>query len=70
MGSSPGWTFGYVPPPAEWNGLWAGKLDALSGTTAARPAGVGLGQPYFDTTLGVPIWWNGTIWVNAVGGVV
>lgn len=25
--SSPNWGFGYVPPPSEWNALWAGKLD-------------------------------------------
>ena len=39
-----------------------------AGTTAQRPV-VGLvpGLQYFDTTLGLPIWWNGTIWVKATG---
>ena len=46
-----------------------------SGTTANRPANTTLiklqtGQVYFDTTLGIPIWWNGTNWVNASGTVV
>lgn len=41
-----------------------------SGTTAARPTVHATGQPYFDTTLGKPIWWNGTNWVDATGTVV
>ena len=40
----------------------------ISGTTLERP-GVNLyiGQMYFDTTVGIPIWWNGTNWVDASG---
>jgi hypothetical protein len=42
-----------------------------SGTTANRPATELLvGQYYFDTTLGIPIWYNGTNWVNATGTTV
>lgn len=26
-----------------------------------------VGYQAFDTTLGYPIWWNGTHWVNASG---
>lgn len=38
------------------------------GTTALRPAAQQqVGDTYFDTTLGIPIWWNGTIWVNSAG---
>jgi hypothetical protein len=38
------------------------------GTTVNRPtANQQIGQFYFDTTLGYPIWWNGTKWVNASG---
>jgi hypothetical protein len=44
--------------------------DQLDGTTAQRPATVGLGTMYFDTTLGIPIWWKGTVWVNASGVTV
>jgi hypothetical protein len=32
-----------------------------------RPANVLIGSQSFDTTLGIPIWWNGTSWVNATG---
>jgi hypothetical protein len=43
----------------------------LSGTTAARPAErLLIGQTYFDTTLGIPIWYNGTNWVNSAGTTV
>lgn len=39
-----------------------------SGTTLNRPgAQLFIGQPYFDTTLGIPIWWNGKHWVNSAG---
>jgi len=42
-----------------------------SGTTNNRPTtGRQTGQFYFDTTLGYPIWWNGTKWVNASGSAV
>jgi hypothetical protein len=50
----------------------------LSGITANRPidsvqAPLAIGQTYFDTdlgTTGLPIWWDGTQWVNATGTVV
>lgn len=36
-----------------------------SGTTAQRPTdGLWTGRPYFDTTLGYEINYNGTIWVR------
>ena len=46
-----------------------------TGTTANRPLTTGnpklaVGSNYFDTTLGIPIWWNGTNWVNASGTTV
>jgi len=42
-----------------------------NGATDARPnQGLQIGQVFFDTTLGYPIWWNGTKWVNASGTVV
>jgi hypothetical protein len=38
------------------------------GVTADRPTtGLQTGQIFFDTTLDIPIWWNGTKWVNASG---
>jgi hypothetical protein len=46
-----------------------------SGTTANRPVNttatpLAIGQFYYDTTLGIPIWWNGSVWKNASGGTV
>jgi hypothetical protein len=41
-----------------------------SGTTGSRPSVHATGQPYFDTTLGIPIWWSGSTWVNATGASV
>lgn len=41
-----------------------------SGITGDRPPSPYVGQPYFDTTIGLPIWWNGANWINAAGGVV
>lgn len=39
-----------------------------SGITANRPAKfLWIGRPYFDTTLGKPIWYNGSIWVKHDG---
>jgi hypothetical protein len=29
-----------------------------------------IGQFYFDTTLGYPVWWNGSKWVNYNGTAV
>ena len=59
--------------------LYFGQLDSYniatsipaSGITADRPAQqLQVGQFYFDTTLGIPIWWNGTVWKNASGTTV
>ena len=42
-----------------------------TGTTSIRPATqLQTGQFYFDTTLNIPIWWNGKHWVNASGTTV
>jgi hypothetical protein len=43
-----------------------------SGATGSRPnaASVGAGSEWFDTTLGIPIWSDGTDWVDATGAVV
>lgn len=43
MASSPGWPLGYVPPPAEWNTLWASKVDVAS-TAPAVVAAAGTTQ--------------------------
>ena len=42
-----------------------------SGSTANRPTErLQIGEYYFDTTIGRPIYWNGTNWINAAGTVV
>jgi hypothetical protein len=42
-----------------------------NGTTANRPTqNLQVGQFYFDTTLGYPIWYDGTDWVDATGAAV
>ena len=42
-----------------------------SGLKTQRPtANQQIGQQFFDTTLGYPIWWNGKNWVNASGTTV
>lgn len=38
-----------------------------TGVTANRPANVAIGYQYFDTTLGKPIYWNGSTWVDEKG---
>ena len=38
------------------------------GPSTSRPTqGLLIGEVYFDTTLGIPIWWNGLDWINALG---
>lgn len=47
------------------------KYVNLNGTTAQRPVSSVIGQKYFDTTLGYPIYRNINYrWVNSVGSVV
>jgi hypothetical protein len=39
-----------------------------SGVSANRPVkGLWIGRQYFDSTLGYPIWYDGTQWVDATG---
>jgi hypothetical protein len=42
-----------------------------SGTTVQRPTTfLWVGRNYFDTTLGIPIWYEGPAWVDATGAPV
>jgi hypothetical protein len=69
-----------VTPPTLGASNTQAALDALkalsvppSGTTGARPIGPVVGQPYFDTSLGLaglPVWWNGADWIDAAGAIV
>ena len=51
------------------SGAIAGAATGV-GTTANRPAGPATGCGYFDTTLGIPIWYDGANWINASGTTV
>lgn len=46
------------------------KRLTQQGATAVRPVAPVKGQFYYDETLGVPIWFNGTVWKNAAGTTV
>lgn len=55
--------------------IYAGHLRPPNCTTASRPTGLGSGTTdkgamVYDTTLGIPIWWNGTVWTDALGTTV
>ncbi len=58
------WVGTTVAIPAGWS-------TSNHGATSARPTRVpGIGFQYFDTTLGIPIFWNGSVWKNASGASV
>lgn len=40
------------------------------GVSTNRPKNVTVGTKYFDTSLNIPIWFNGSYWVNANGDLV
>jgi hypothetical protein len=62
---------------ANWPKPWANFFTVLwqiafaagqSGTTANRPdKDLWIGRTYFDESLGIPIWYDGTQWVDATG---
>ena len=47
-----------------------GVVNHSSGTTAQRPTTVPIGFMHFDTTLGIPVFWKGAVWVNGAGATV
>ena len=59
-------------PTKRWrDGYFSGIVYPGTFASANRPAsGVQVGGMIFDTTLGKPIWWNGTNWVDANGNTV
>lgn len=42
----------------------------LNGPSSTRPTGSVMGQPYYDTTIGKPIWWNGSTFKDAQNNTV
>jgi hypothetical protein len=49
---------------AEWSAITKG------GTSGSRPITPVQYTNYFDTTLGIPVWYSGSVWVNANGAIV
>lgn len=45
------------------------KYVNMSGTTAQRPNSPVVGQQYFETTIGRPVFFDGTDWVDGAGSV-
>lgn len=45
-------------------------VEESVGITSDRPTTPVQGEKYFDTTLGKPIYWNGTAWVDVTGAIV
>lgn len=60
----------YVKSSNGGNTGWRPVQVVASGTTANRPnlSVFDTGFSYFDTTLGSPIWWNGSDWITSVDG--
>jgi len=48
-------------------GMWGPDTTFKIGTSSNRPQNPGIGQDFFDVTLGKPIWFNGSHWVDANG---
>ena len=38
--------------------------------TANRPGSPATGERFFDTTLGLPVWYNGAAWIDAAGNII
>lgn len=49
---------------------WSNRTVIESGATGSRPASPITGETFFDTTLGIPIWYSGANWVDATGTTV
>jgi len=77
--SSPGWTYKYVPTPAQWNAAFASKQDALGFTPMNAAGGVFLGRvvtaPPGASTSGLNLTpgstpaspSNGDVWITSAG---
>jgi parallel beta-helix repeat protein len=62
-------TSSYLIPPAKdyTNNLNIIRVSLIIfGITALRPTNPTVGYKYFDTTLGKPVYWDGTQWVDSL----
>lgn len=71
------WVNGTTPAvnATNLNKIEQGIADAhdmltTGGTTSQRPSNPKPYQPYFDTTIEKPIWWDGSAWKDANGTTV
>ncbi len=55
--------------PKDANAIVPRKYVTLNGTTANRPTASVTGQRYFDTTIGRPVYWNGSTFVDGAGSI-
>ena len=53
--------------PKDANSVTPRKYITLNGPSTTRPSSSVLGQFYFDTTLGYPVYWNGSTFVKYDG---
>lgn len=51
-------------PPARYSDLFP------TGVTSGRPSNPLTGERFFDTTLGIPVWYDGANWIDAAGSTV
>jgi hypothetical protein len=64
-----GWVYTRGKQNTTWS-AWELQQYAASGNTANRPANAVAGMSYLDTTLTKPIWYTGTVWIDATGATV
>jgi hypothetical protein len=61
-------------PNVHVQGIYSGEIPSDMNTVwksgSTRPTEPQIGQRFFDTTLGKPIWFNGTDWIDATGTIV
>ena len=46
------------------------RFPTNNAATNPRPSSPLSGEAVFDLNIGLPIWWNGTDWINAAGVIV
>jgi len=50
-------------------GKWTPSTNVKAGISSTRPLNPIIGYMFFDATLGIPVWYNGAHWVNAMGEI-
>lgn len=61
--------------PANWQRRVRDLVNQITrrtmdqGPTASRPPNPDISTQYYDTTLGIPVWFDGTDWRDAAGTI-